>query len=632
MAADLILKAVAIITMDVSTARADAVAIDTTSGRIAAVGTLEACRQAAPTAAVKDLGDTVLMPGFIDPHSHPLLGGVVTQEPAHWISPHRGYATFADVEALWRKLDAELPPEQPVLCNGLDRLLQGAPELTNVQLDAFFPRRPAVVIDNSGHEVYFNSAVIALNGWAEGKPPADPVGARFGRNPDGTSNGRAYETAAIVAAAMKVMKLAVPHPLLSGARWYALMARGGVTTTTEHTFDSSLLAGYVALAGLPNCPLRLALYHMSIDPTCGEKITTPIPEEMLWKQGIKLWADGSPWVGTIAASFPYLDNATTRRAGIPPGPAGETMLNYPRAQLDVILARHAPQGWQMAFHVNGDVGLDVVLDAYERALATHGLMGKDHRWRLEHCGGARGDQFARAARLGVVASLMPAQFIYWGDLLDGTMFAPEIGSQWMRAGDGDATDVIGKGPCRQPGGDAPRRISGPHAACGVSHRSRSRRGLDRARQVCRFRGTLGRSLHGRHAPTDGARARARDLTRGQADRPRRVSRRGRVDRSEGPHRARAESRREARLFAWRRVLSALIDAPSAVGTGSRPGRSTASKKVRLQGTTAGYDCRVRLQGTTAGYDCRVRPPHRRSSRSRSPVPHGRGRIMLPAAG
>lgn len=435
MTADLILKAVAIITMDAAASRADAVAIDTTSGRIAAVGTLEACRQAAPTAAVKDLGPTVLMPGFIDPHSHPLLAGVVTQEPAHWISPHRGYATFADVEALWRKLDAELPPERPVLCNGLDRLLQGARELTNVQLDAYFPKRPAVVIDNSGHEVYFNSAVIALNGWAERKPPADPVGARFGRNPDGTSNGRAYETAAIVAAAMKVMKAAVPHPLLSGARWYALMARGGVTATTEHTFDASLLAGYVALAGIPDCPLRLALYHMSIDPTCGQKITTPIPEEMLWKQGIKLWADGSPWVGTIAASFPYLDNATTRRAGIPLGPAGEAMLNYPRGQLDAILDRHAPQGWQMAFHVNGDVGLDVVLDAYERALATHGLMGKDHRWRLEHCGGARGDQFARAARLGVVASLMPAQFIYWGDLLDGTMFAPEIGSQWMRAGD-----------------------------------------------------------------------------------------------------------------------------------------------------------------------------------------------------
>jgi predicted amidohydrolase YtcJ len=429
MPADLILKALTIITMDAT------VAIDTTSGRITAVGTLAACREAGPAAVVKDLGDTVLMPGFIDPHSHPLLGGIVTQEPAYWISPHRGYATFADVEALWRKIDAELPAGQPVVCNGLDRLLQEAPELTNRQLDSYFPSRPAVILDNSGHEVYFNSAVIVRTGWAGGKPPADPVGARFGRNPDGTSNGRAYETAAIAAAVLEVMKAAVPNPLRSAAKWYALMADNGITATTEHTYDSALLPGYVALAGVPDCPLRVALYHMSIDPTCGEEVTTPIPEELLWKQGIKLWADGSPWVGTIAASFPYLDNATTRRAEIPLGPAGETMLNYPRSKLDEILARHAPEGWQMAFHVNGDVGLDVVLDAYERALAANGLAGKDHRWRLEHCGGGRGDQFARAAGMGVAVSLLPAQFIYWGDLLDGTMFAPEIGSQWVRAGD-----------------------------------------------------------------------------------------------------------------------------------------------------------------------------------------------------
>jgi predicted amidohydrolase YtcJ len=435
MPADLILKAATVITMDRRSSRVEAVAVDTASGTIVVVGRLAECRAAAPAATVRDLGTTVLMPGFIDPHSHPLLAGVVTQEPAHWISPHMGYATFADVEALWRKLDAQLPAGQPVLCNGLDRLLQGAPELTNAQLDGYFPQRMAIVLDNSGHEVYFNSAVIGCNGWAGGRPPADPVGARFGRNPDGTSNGRAYETAAIMAAAVKAMKAAVPHPLLSGARWYALMARNGVTSTTEHTYEPSLLRSYVALATVPDCPLRLALYHMSIDAACGEKLTTPVPASLLWKQGIKLWADGSPWVGTIAASFPYLDNDTTRRAQIPLGPAGESMLNYSRSKLDEILAEHAPAGWQMAFHVNGDVGIDVVLDAYERALDANGLAGTDHRWRLEHCGAGRGDQFARAARMGVGVSLLPAQFIYWGDLLDGTMFSGEIGSQWVRAGD-----------------------------------------------------------------------------------------------------------------------------------------------------------------------------------------------------
>ena len=68
-----ILKAASIITMDESTPRAEAVAIDCSTGTIIAVGSLDDCTKAAPGAAVTDLGTSVLMPGFIDPHSHPML-------------------------------------------------------------------------------------------------------------------------------------------------------------------------------------------------------------------------------------------------------------------------------------------------------------------------------------------------------------------------------------------------------------------------------------------------------------------------------------------------------------------------------------------------------------------------------
>lgn len=93
------------------------------------------------------------------------------------------------------------------------------------------------------------------------------------------------------------------------------------------------------------------------------------------------------------------------------------------------------KGWQMSVHANGDVAVDIVLDAFSRALQEHGLHGTDHRWRVEHIGGARADHFPRMAQIGVVPSLGPFQFSYWGDLLDGKMFAPEVGSQWQRARD-----------------------------------------------------------------------------------------------------------------------------------------------------------------------------------------------------
>ncbi len=118
--------------MDEANPRAEAIAVDTTAGQITAIGSPADVQAAAPGVTVNDLGTTVLMPGLIDAHNHPALNGMVTQEPSYWIAPYMGYPTYADVQALWKRLDSDLPAGQPVICNGLDRLLQEAPELTNM--------------------------------------------------------------------------------------------------------------------------------------------------------------------------------------------------------------------------------------------------------------------------------------------------------------------------------------------------------------------------------------------------------------------------------------------------------------------------------------------------------------------
>lgn len=435
MSVDVIVKASAIITMDEKNPRVEAVAIDSSSGTISAIGTFDALTSQYPEAHLSDLGSTVLLPGLIDAHSHPALSGLVTQSPSHWIAPYVGFPTYEDVKAYFVKTNSEAPAGEPLVFNGLDRVLHKAPELSNTDLDVFFPDRPVIVMDNSGHEVYFNTATMKLCGWENNIPPADPVGSRFGRNEDGTSNGRAYEIGATLVVAGPILAQIGQHPLAPIAQWYKLMSSYGITSTTEHTYQGNQLKAYVAMASAPDVPLRISLYHMSIEPDCAEPVTVPVPENKLRKQGIKLWADGSPWVGTIAASFPYLDNETTQNANIPLGPGGEGQMNYTRAQLDEILDKLAPTGWQMAFHCNGDVGMDIVLDAYEHALNKHGLMGTDHRWRIEHMGGCRGDQFDRAAKLGICLSMSPFQLIYWGDYLDGTLFDSSIGSQWQAVGD-----------------------------------------------------------------------------------------------------------------------------------------------------------------------------------------------------
>lgn len=430
-----ILRAATVITMDAANPRAEAVAVDLETGTVIAVGSLAQCQSAAPKAQVSDLGDIALLPGFIDAHSHPALAGLVTQPPVHWVAPYVGFPTFADVEAEFARVDKTTEPGVPVVFFGLDRMLQGTPVLSRADLDRYFPHRPAVALDNSGHEVYFNTAATEALGWSDSTPPVDPPASRFGRNSDGTSDGRAFETGAVAAVLLPIARKLIANPAHSLAQWYAVMAGYGLTASSDHAFARGLLPLYEALAETEGCPVRVSVYEVATAPTCTDPLDSRVPAAMLDKRGIKLWADGSPWVGTIATSFPYLDTATTRAAQIQPGATYDSKLNYTREQFDDALAAHALKGLQVSTHVNGDVGIDLVLDAYARALAANGLAGTDHRWRIEHLGGARADQLARAAELGVSTPMGLYQFLFWGDVADGEVFASEVGSRWVPVGD-----------------------------------------------------------------------------------------------------------------------------------------------------------------------------------------------------
>jgi predicted amidohydrolase YtcJ len=426
---DSIITAQSVLTMDPLRTRAAAVAVS--DGVIKAVGSVEDCSAALPHAEREDLGDAVLLPGFIEPHSHPLVSGAATMPPAYDIAPWSA-SSWAEVEKVFRKAIAEAPAaDTPLVFWGFDRLLHGADAPTSATLDPIFGDRMVVVLDNSGHGAFVTSAVIRHLGWDK-EPPANPVGGSFGRTADGHLNGQGWEVAGQFPLSMPVIGAAIKDPVLSAARYYAEMARAGITSTSDMTFNSIDLPAYERLATTPGCPLRVSFYHMSTEADCGATLQSSVPEALLNKQGIKLWTDGSPWIGNIAISFRYQDTEAVRRGGISFEDGGTKELNYTRDQLDAILDAHVPEGWQMAFHVNGDIAFDVLLDAYERALDKYGLTGSDHRWRVEHLGAVRGDQMRRAGALGVVASMAPFQSYYWGDLLDGEMFTHDIGSRWQR--------------------------------------------------------------------------------------------------------------------------------------------------------------------------------------------------------
>ncbi|HIE61993.1 MAG TPA: amidohydrolase, partial [Microbacterium sp.] len=247
-----IITAGTIITMDPARTRAEAVAVS--DGRIVAVGTAADCQQALPGARAHDTGAAALLPGFVEPHSHPVLSGMATMPPAYWIAPWFA-PTWDDVVAAFRKAIDETPADQPLAFFGFDGLLQQHADPTASELDAIFGNRMVMVFGNSGHTSYVTTAVLEHLGWVK-NPPEDPVGGFFGRNADGSLNGVATEIPAAMAQAAPVLEAIAkgPHPLQGAVEYYVLLSSAGITSTSEHTYKTELKPAYEALASLPNSP------------------------------------------------------------------------------------------------------------------------------------------------------------------------------------------------------------------------------------------------------------------------------------------------------------------------------------------------------------------------------------------
>ena len=427
-----IIIASSIITMDESLPRATAVAFDADSGHIVAVGTLAECQAAAPDAPVEDLGSSVLLPGLIQAHDHPVPAALLCQQPTYWIAPFVGFPTWADVESLFARVARETPAGTPLMFNGLDRLLLQIPMPDRASLDRYFPHHPVVVFDITGHAVYFNSAATGIFGWTNATPPPDTANARWTRRSDGTAAGVGFETDATQTAMFSFLPGTIPNPFHNLGAWYATLARNGFTAVGDLGFSEKLLPPMQDLAGMQHCPVRYSLYQVTYDPTPHKTFDFGDRESMIRKQGVKVWMDGSPSLGTAAISVPYLDSPQARVADIPTGKApGLAVDNYTVDQFAALLEQFVGDGVQVATHINGDAGIEVVIDTYEKVLTKAGLAGSDHRWRLEHFATPSREQCMRAGELGMTVSMSPFQALYWGDLYDGVLFEPAFGARWQ---------------------------------------------------------------------------------------------------------------------------------------------------------------------------------------------------------
>ncbi len=408
------------------TARSLAVA----DGRIVAIGADPADTDGwiGPDTAVVDIGDGCVLPGFVEAHGHPLMEAVALSDRMVDIRP----VTLPSADDVVAAVHAEVSRRgaDGAYLNGWDPLLQrGLPEPTLAWLNAQADT-PLVIIHNSGHKAFFNSAAARAAGLDRDTP--DPKGARYGRGADGELDGTAEESAAVFPLLNGAIKVG-DYPAMLMAECDRL-SRAGLTTCSEMAFDPMFRPMLAALHD--QITVRLRTYEMST----ADLHTEAEPgdgDDLVRQVGIKIWVDGSPWIGNIDLTFPYLDTEDTRTIGVVPGSCGHA--NYTREQLAEIVGTFFPLGWQMACHVHGDHGVDTILDVYEEALQANPR--DDHRLRLEHVGAITDAQLQRAHGLGVTASLFVDQLHYWGDVIVDGLFGPERGERWMPCGSAAATGM-----------------------------------------------------------------------------------------------------------------------------------------------------------------------------------------------
>lgn len=139
---------------------------------------------------------------------------------------------------------------------------------------------------------------------------------------------------------------------------------------------------------------------------------------MFFPKQVKLFADGA-----------IISQLMQMKDGYTDGHKGAWVL--PPDELEKRAKLYWDAGYQLHIHVNGDLGLDVVLDVLERRMREHPRA--DHRTVIVHFANSTEEQVARIARLGAIVSANPYYTVGFADKYGQVGLGPMRADAMVRA-------------------------------------------------------------------------------------------------------------------------------------------------------------------------------------------------------
>jgi predicted amidohydrolase YtcJ len=125
---------------------------------------------------------------------------------------------------------------------------------------------------------------------------------------------------------------------------------------------------------------------------------------------VKLIGDGSNQTETGAQTKPYLNSTSSGKP------------NFDAAKMKEMVAEVKAAGLPSLIHCNGDLAIDIALDALEAAYAGSTDLGIN---RIEHATMARQDQIERMKKLNVEPSFLMNHVTLYGAAYRDQIFGPE---------------------------------------------------------------------------------------------------------------------------------------------------------------------------------------------------------------
>ncbi len=422
MAADTIITGGTIRTMAHHRGNANGIpeAVAVVDGRILEVGFIDdVMRHRGARTNIVDLAGTCLLPGFVEPHTHPDMCGVCYS----WLDVS-GFTHRSDAEveaALITEANRRANGEW-IFAFGLDAMLTGdLASFDRARLDRIAPDNPLVVMIQSMHTLWVNSAALRAAGIDDDSPDPE-FGGSYGRDSTGHLTGRVEEQAAMGPFLIHA-DMSPAHLETEMWRQYQRYAEVGITTiglagATVPTAGFGLFRQFADRADVP----QRVVGYLRQQQVESLGLTPGDGDDKFRVQGVKLWYDGSPYSGTMLLDEPYLESdLCCCTLGIAAGTTGYA--NFDPSDLVEILSGLSADGWQVLTHAQGDRGCREILDLYSAALGERSHT--DHRWRLEHCLLIDGEDLSRARALGVSPSFHVDHVRWYGPELRDDILGPQ---------------------------------------------------------------------------------------------------------------------------------------------------------------------------------------------------------------